>query len=108
MIDELAQLPTTLFGWLMMATGVVFLALSLIRRSRTDTVETLKTSNETLRGLVDDQEKKIREIQQKVDELCLEVNELKNKNMNMESLIVKALTEYFSAHPNEASRIQHT
>lgn len=113
MIQELlnAQMPVSTLGWIGFILAIIYLVLRFFQKRNDDREEVLDKSNDALRDLLDDQNKKIKKLDERICTLekeletaKTEISELQKKNHSLEELVVRALTIYFANRPSEADQ----
>lgn len=109
------MLPRDYTGWIAFILGTTSLFISFWKNRRSDTIANLQESNSTLRQLQEDQDKKIANMQKKLDEVVKKTEEQDHQIKTLEQdretfsgLIRAALIEYFKEHPVEAEKLNVT
>lgn len=106
MENFILELPNTPIGFFGLILGVVFLTLIFVNRIRSNDLVTLRQSNEDLRASIEDKGHKIDELMAEMTLLRKEFEELTTRHSIFESLIVKALSMYFTENPTVATDIK--
>ena len=112
----MTDLPTlwtnSILGYLSTILGTIFIILWFFQRRKMTEIQDLRTSNETLRGLVGDQTTEVEHLRRDVTELkrqhednLIRISSLEGVNHSLRSLVEDALVNYFRTYPTVAKEI---
>lgn len=102
----ITSLPTTAYGWIGLVAFCVFVVAQLVLLVRLNQIKLLRQSNDDLRDALEDKGREIDELKDQMLIVKTRMVELENNNGHLETLILKALGDYFSANPTVARALK--
>lgn len=100
----LTSLPSTFLGWVSSLLIIFGGVIVLFNRLRNEDLKTLRNSNDDLRHALQDNEKRMDNLQNSVQFLKERVMLLESEKKTIQDLVLSALESYFMNNPQEAMK----